>query len=167
MNQAKIITLVLSGVVIAFASSCASSSGTGIATCAPVETPQYSSTVFVADIHEDPNSEAHPILISIPLPAYPTEFARVGISGEVDVRFSVRPDGSVTGVNVLKSTVREFEKDTKEAVSRWKFRFFYYPGHSAGSDVAVTARIVFDSKIQKAPNKTPQTTTGSSAPDRV
>jgi TonB family protein len=59
---------------------------------------------------------------SWPLPAYPIDVLRAGIGeGSVVVRFSVREDCSIADVQIVRSTISDFEGSAKEAVSRWKF----------------------------------------------
>ncbi len=60
--------------------------------------------------------------VAWPLPTYPFELLRAGItSGSVTLRFTVREDLSITGIQVIRATVSEFADSAKEAVSRWKF----------------------------------------------
>jgi TonB family protein len=62
--------------------------------------------------------------VSLPLPEYPTEFIRAGISGEVSIRFFVGEDGNVSEIAFLKVSQREFVAPVREAVARWKFQAY-------------------------------------------
>jgi protein TonB len=74
--------------------------------------------------------------LSQPGPRYPQQAQRAGISGNVQVEFTVTPDGSVGDVRVLSSDAprqyqRDFEREALAAVKRWRF---------APPDAAVTTR---------------------------
>lgn len=61
--------------------------------------------------------------ISTPSPRYPPEALRDGLSGEVQVEFTVGPDGSVTSARVVRSTPpRVFDREALAAVKRWRFQ---------------------------------------------
>lgn len=61
---------------------------------------------------------------SNPIPKYPPVMQDVGISGQVLVQLTVRPDGSVDPASVSLSEVtnRAFEQLTVEAARQWRFR---------------------------------------------
>lgn len=74
--------------------------------------------------------------LSQPGPRYPQAAQRAGISGNVQLEFTVAPDGSVDDVRVLSSDAprqyqRDFEREAIAAVKRWRF---------APPDAAVTTR---------------------------
>jgi protein TonB len=61
--------------------------------------------------------------ISTPQPKYPPDAYRSGTSGEVEVEFTVGPDGSVTGARVVRaSPPRVFDREALSAVKRWRFQ---------------------------------------------
>lgn len=61
--------------------------------------------------------------ISTPAPAYPREAERRRRSGTVEVEFTVGTDGSVTSSRVVSaSPPRVFDKETLQAVNRWRFQ---------------------------------------------
>jgi len=61
--------------------------------------------------------------ISTPQPKYPPDAYRSGTSGEVEVEFTVGPDGSVTGARVVRATPpRVFDREALSAVKRWRFQ---------------------------------------------
>jgi periplasmic protein TonB len=61
--------------------------------------------------------------ISTPSPKFPPEAYRAGTSGEVQVEFTVGPDGSVTAARVVRATPpRVFDREALSAVKRWRFQ---------------------------------------------
>ncbi len=62
------------------------------------------------------------VAISTPPPKFPPEALRSGDSGEVQVEFTVGPDGSVTGARVVGGDGRVFGRAAVEAVRRWRFQ---------------------------------------------
>lgn len=66
-----------------------------------------------------------------PQPTYPYEMRKLGVTGEVWVRFLVDPRGAVSEVSVVKSTHRDFEAPATAAVGRWRFT----PGRRSGQPV--------------------------------
>lgn len=60
--------------------------------------------------------------LSTPAPTYPTEALRASQSGEVQVEFTVAPDGSVTDARVVRADPpRVFDRAAVAAVRRWRF----------------------------------------------
>ena len=60
--------------------------------------------------------------LSTPAPAYPPEALRSGRSGEVQVEFTVNPDGSVADARVIRADPpRVFDRAALNAVRRWRF----------------------------------------------
>ena len=66
------------------------------------------------------------------LPQYPPELQRVGLAGEVVVRFVVDAQGAVCRARVVQSNRAEFERPALRAVAQWRFR----PGRKAGRPVS-------------------------------
>ena len=66
------------------------------------------------------------------LPQYPPELQRVGLAGEVVVRFVVDAQGAVCRARVVRSSRAEFERPALRAVAQWRFR----AGRKAGRPVA-------------------------------
>jgi TonB family protein len=58
------------------------------------------------------------------IPPYPELMRSVGIESDADVKFSVRPDGTVdpASIEVSRLTNRAFEQPIHNAVRTWKFR---------------------------------------------
>jgi len=76
------------------------------------ETPAEPRQVSAADLRP----------ISTPAPRYPVDALRAGRSGEVQVEFTVAPDGSVTNARVVRSDPpRVFDREAVAAVKRWRF----------------------------------------------
>lgn len=60
--------------------------------------------------------------LSTPAPAFPAEALRAAQSGEVQVEFTVAPDGSVAAARVVRSNpARVFDRAAVNAVKRWRF----------------------------------------------
>ena len=74
-----------------------------------------------------------PAVCAQPLPPYPPELQRRGVTGEVVVSFIVDTRGEVRQTQVVRSTREEFERPALQAVNWWKF----HPGKRAGRPVAV------------------------------
>jgi protein TonB len=61
--------------------------------------------------------------ISTPAPKYPPDAFRAGTSGEVQVEFTVGPDGSVSDARVVRANPpRVFDREAIAAVKRWRFQ---------------------------------------------
>lgn len=60
--------------------------------------------------------------LSTPAPRYPAEALRAAQSGEVQVEFTVAPDGSVSDARVIRADPpRVFDREAVAAVRRWRF----------------------------------------------
>jgi periplasmic protein TonB len=63
------------------------------------------------------------VAISTPEPAYPPEALRAGISGEVEVEFSVARDGTVSNVRIVKANPRgTFDRGVQATVRKWRYQ---------------------------------------------
>ena len=61
--------------------------------------------------------------ISTPAPKYPPDAFRAGTSGEVQVEFTVGPDGAVSDARVVRANPpRVFDREAIAAVKRWRFQ---------------------------------------------
>jgi protein TonB len=77
-------------------------------------------------------------------PDYPTEAARRGVEGYVDVRFIVDPDGNVSNLSVIGSNPPElFDRSALAAVRRWK----YDPKKINGAPVASRQQVRVQFKL--------------------
>lgn len=71
-----------------------------------------------------PAAAAAPTLrpLSTPAPRYPSDALRAAQSGEVQVEFTVAPDGSVSDARVVRADPpRVFDREAVAAVRRWRF----------------------------------------------
>jgi len=57
-----------------------------------------------------------------PHAVYPASLYRAGVSGVVRVEFTANNDGSITDIDVLQSSYREFAESAIRAVSRWRLK---------------------------------------------
>jgi periplasmic protein TonB len=63
------------------------------------------------------------VAISTPQPPYPAEALRSGVTGEVEVEFTVGRDGTVSNVNILKSNPRgTFDRGVQASVRKWRYQ---------------------------------------------
>lgn len=67
-------------------------------------------------------------------PDYPSGAARIGLSGSVDVEFSVDANGYVKNYFILASTNKAFNRAVLDAVKRWR----YHPVQKEGESLGVT-----------------------------
>jgi TonB family protein len=91
---------------------------------APASSGPPSSTPPVSEAR-DPNSVAAVILQRVYAvdPEFPEIARERDLTGFVDLEFTVRADGTVTDVNVLKAQPRGvFENAAVDAVSKWRYR---------------------------------------------
>ncbi|MDX1443730.1 MAG: energy transducer TonB [Gammaproteobacteria bacterium] len=69
-------------------------------------------------------------------PQYPAHAMRKGIEGEVEVEFTVQPDGSVTDIRIISASPRGvFEQAVRRAVARWGFQPRQADGRAAATRV--------------------------------
>lgn len=79
----------------------------------PAATPAASAAAASTDLRA----------ISTPAPKYPPDAFRSGTSGEVQVEFTVGPDGSVSNARVVRANPpRVFDREAIAAVKRWRFQ---------------------------------------------
>lgn len=71
-------------------------------------------------VFEGDGNGTAPVPLVIPLPDYPPEMVRIGVSGEVKLAFTVMPDGTVTTVEA-KGTVEELAEAVRLMAPRWRF----------------------------------------------
>jgi len=76
-------------------------------------------------------------------PEYPNSLKSLAVTGEVLVEFTVDESGRVHDPRVLRSSHKEFETPTLEAVSRWRFE----PGRHHGLPVQFKMAIPIVFKI--------------------
>lgn len=77
-------------------------------------------------------------------PRYPVDALRAGIEGEVELEFTVLPDGSVTDVVVVRAEPRGiFEQQARHAIHRWQF----LPKRENGVAVSTRARQVIEFRL--------------------
>lgn len=77
-----------------------------------------------------------------PSPVYPVDMLRANKSGSATLRFMVNSDGSVTDLEVLESSHREFGRAAKRTVKRWRFKP-WTPSDLRPDKVETTAPFVF------------------------
>lgn len=99
-------------------------------------------SVGFADDFEKPDDP--PVPVRTPPPKYPSQLKRDGVSGMVVVSLVVETDGSVTEVEVKKSTNAEFEGPAVDAVKNWKFKPAKKDGEAIRSKVALPLKFSAD-----------------------
>jgi TonB family protein len=80
-----------------------------------------------------------------PKAIYPSALYMAGISGVVRIAFNAHHDGSVTDIQVLHSSYREFAKAAANAVSRWRLKP-WDPGNGRPQVVPVQIDLYFTAK---------------------
>jgi TonB family protein len=93
-------------------------------TPAPVvaKAPEPPPPVVEEEIHLKVISQAEPVL--------PRDFRAAGVSGSVTIEFTVRPDGSVSQPEVIKTSSRRLNAAVLDAVSTWRFEPIRAPYHT-------------------------------------
>ena len=80
-------------------------------------------------------------------PAYPRSAKQARIEGYVTMSVTIRPDGTVSDVEVIKAEPRRlFDKSAKSAMLRWKFR----PKIVDGQPVSQQAEQTIEFKLGKS-----------------
>ena len=78
-------------------------------------------------------------------PDYPVEARQNGLSGSVELTFTVRTDGRVTDVNVERSTPADVFNDAAiDAVSKWRYRPFERDGQAVDQRVKLVLRFAME-----------------------
>lgn len=83
--------------------------------------------------------DAGPALLAGPPAEYPPKLLRDRLTGEVRLRFTIRPDGALDDIAVVNSTDPEFSDAAVAAVRQWRF----VPTVKAGAPVATTVALPF------------------------
>ena len=78
-----------------------------------------------------------PVPVRQTRPKYPAAMLRAGISGEVVVGFTVREDGSVGDLRIVRSSQKEFENAAKDCVAQWRWK----PAMLEGKAMAIALQI--------------------------
>lgn len=77
-------------------------------------------------------------------PRYPANALRNHLEGEVEVEFTILPDGSVADVRVIRATPPGvFDQEARRAVLRWQFR----PQMQDGRATSMRARQVIEFRL--------------------
>lgn len=91
-----------------------------------------------------PGGDGPAIAVVQVAPRYPVDALRRNIEGEVEVEFTVLPDGSVTDVRVLDANPPGiFEHEARRAVLRWQFR----PQMQDGRPMSIRARQAIEFRL--------------------
>lgn len=62
-----------------------------------------------------------PSLKQLSMPSYPIDLSRSGVGGEATIRFIVEEDGSITGIQVVKTDFQELGLEAKAAIEKCAF----------------------------------------------
>ena len=74
-------------------------------------------------------------------PVYPREAERLGLSGWVDVEFTIAPDGTTQDLVVRNAQpLRTFDQSAIDAVKRWRFEPVMRDGAAVPQRAAVRIR---------------------------
>jgi TonB family protein len=91
-------------------------------------------------VYEHKALDHPPRLRSSVSPVYPAELLRAGVEGEVVVDFVVDAAGKVHNAYVVRSTQREFETATLEAVAQWEYDPGQWGGRAVNTHLQVPVR---------------------------
>jgi TonB family protein len=114
-----------------------------LAGCAtPPITPQPVETQLPPakpDVYDISKVDIQPIVTYNTIPEYPVELKRQGITGECVISFTVKQDGSVGDLMVVKANDIRFGTAGLNAISKWKFS----PARLGGQPVDCRMQIPF------------------------
>ena len=88
----------------------------------PVLKPGANFGKGIANLFDINNLDQRPTPRVQPQPAYPYEMSRAGISGSATVRFIIDENGVVIHTRIIRSSHRNFEVPTLQAVRKWTFK---------------------------------------------
>jgi protein TonB len=114
----------------------------GIPVVAPLPQVQPRATIDFNGLFDMNDLDTIPVPSFKTNPRYPYRAKRLGLEGEVKIRFLVDKEGTVSDITIVEATPPEiFDKSVINAVSTWK----YTPGELSGRQVAtlVTTTILF------------------------
>ncbi|MBI9090094.1 MAG: energy transducer TonB [Desulfobacterium sp.] len=114
----------------------------GIPVVAPLPQVQPRATIDFNGLFDMNDLDTIPIPSFKTNPRYPYRAKRLGLEGEVKIRFRVDKEGTVSDVTIVEATPPEiFDTSVINAVSTWK----YTPGELSGRQVEtlVTTTILF------------------------
>ncbi len=114
----------------------------GVPVVAPLPQIQPRATVDFNGLFDMDDLDTIPVPSFKTNPRYPYRAKRLGLEGEVKIRFLVDKEGTVSDITIVEATPPEiFDKSVINAVSTWK----YTPGELSGRQVAtiVTTTILF------------------------
>ena len=80
---------------------------------------------------------SYPVPLRQTRPKYPSSLLRAGISGEVVVGFTIREDGSVGDLRIIRSSQKEFENAARDCVAQWRWK----PAMLEGKAMAISMQI--------------------------
>ena len=83
-------------------------------------------------------------------PVYPRKMLRKGINGVVVVEFTIATDGTVTNVEVIASSNKQFEKPAVNAARRFKYKPRVIDGErvdTTGVEVSITFALVGNDEL--------------------
>lgn len=94
--------------------------------------------------------------LDTPPPVYPPRALAAHRSGEVTVRFTVRPDGSTGDVRIVRASPPHlFDAAARDAVRSWRFRPANAEGHAVATTVTQTLIFQPPAPSRKAPRAAP------------
>jgi TonB family protein len=120
--------------------------------------------VTLVDISATHDSPARASVVSpFPAPLFPRNMYLAQIEGLVVVRVTIGKDGIVKDVVAIKSTQKEFEEPSVNALMRWKFIEIRDPGVKEHSGAIIDCTIKFTFK-EEEPNQALEPTTTAVTP---
>lgn len=78
-------------------------------------------------------------------PRYPDRARNAGQTGWVDLEFTVRPNGSVGDIRVMRSEpIGVFDEAAREAVGRWRFEAVKRDGEAVAQRARIRVRFTLE-----------------------
>ena len=77
-------------------------------------------------------------------PNYPDECLRNGVSGKVEARLTIAPDGSVLEVEIISATKNCFAREATKALKKWKYPAQLVTEVSTGDARTVAVQVDFN-----------------------
>jgi len=91
------------------------------ATTVPAPVAPATSRNIAATPTSAPIKKQDLIAIRTPAPAFPSDAMNRGLSGAVEIEFTVQKNGEVSEVRIVNSNQRAFDRNVLATVKRWKF----------------------------------------------
>jgi TonB family protein len=90
-------------------------------------------------------TQVREMAIERPLPSYPEDAKKAGITGVVVVQFHLNESNKVDSVKILEAPSKSIAETSNSAVWKWKFS----PIHSGDTEICMTGKLTFYFAIEE------------------